>query len=108
MEFETNGSRCIEIMFAVNGSEKFDECWMGKMPDRKTKEDVFWFGLTADGKNAYDYSTFEDYSSAKVFDGKSLFEIWDNITIYEIDGCDPMEMVEMYLSGYCSFGDPQW
>ena len=72
---------------------------MGKMPDRKTKKDVFWYGLTPDGKNAYDYLTFEEFSSANVFDGKSLLEIWDNIVIEEINGCDPMEMVDIYLSG---------
>ena len=68
------------------------------MPDRKTKKDVFWYGLTPDGKNAYDYLTFEEFSSANVFDGKSLLEIWDNIVIEEINGCDPMEMVDIYLS----------
>ncbi len=108
MAFEANGSLCIEILFIVKGRKKFDCCWMGKLPDKKTKADVFWFGLTPDGKNAYAYPIFEDFSSAKIFDGKSLFEIWDEITIEEINGCDPMEMIEMYLSGSGGFGAPQW
>ena len=99
LSFETKGNLCIEILFTVQGSDKFSSCWMGKLPDKKTKEDVFWYGLTPDGKNAYDYSTFEKFSSAEVFDGKSLIEIWDNITIVDINGCDPAEMIEMYLSG---------
>ena len=73
----------------------------------KTKKDVFWFGLTPDGDNAYDYPTFEEFSFAKIFDGKSLMEIWDNIVIEEINGCDPMEMVEMYLFGKGRMGAPQ-
>ena len=97
MSFDTKGRFCIEIQFFVKGNEKFADSWMGKMPDRKTKQDVFWYGLTPDGKNAYDYPTFDEFSSANVFDGKSLLEIWDNIVIEEINGCDPMAMVEMYL-----------
>ena len=80
---------------------------MGKMPDKKTKKDVFWFGLTPDGDNAYDYPTFEEFSFANIFDGKSLMEIWDNIVIEEINGCDPMEMVEMYLFGKGRMSAPQ-
>ena len=107
MSFDTKGRSCIEIHFFVNGNGKFDYSWMGKMPDRKTKKDVFWYGLTPDGKNAYDYPTFDEFSSANVFDGKSLLEIWDNIVIEEINGCDPMEMVDMYLSGKGRMGASQ-
>ena len=107
MSFETKGRLCIEIFFVVKGNDKFDCCWMGKLPDRKTKKDTFWYGLTPDGKNAYDYPTFEEFSSAKVFDGKSLLEIWENIVIEDINGCDPMEMVDMYLSRRGGMGAPQ-
>ena len=107
MSFDTRGRSFIEILFSVKESKKFDYCWMGKMPDKKTKKDVFWYGLTTDGDNAYDYPTFEEFSSAEVFDGKSLLEIWDNIVIEEINGCDPMEMVDMYLSGKGRMGAPQ-
>ena len=107
LSFDTKGCFCIEIQFFVKGNEKFDYSWMGKMPDRKTKQDVFWYGLTPDGKNAYDYSTFEEFSSANIFDGKSLLEIWDDIVIEEINDCDPTEMVDMYLSGKSRMGAPQ-
>ena len=70
---------------------------MGKMPDKVTAKDVYWFGLTSDGKNAFDYSTFEDFSTAKVFDGKSLIEIWDAVTVEEIDGCEPLKRLENYI-----------
>ena len=87
--FETQGKYCLEIEFSVNGSDKFDNCWMGKLFDRKRKKDVYWFGLTADGSNAFDYSTFEEFASAKVFDGKSLTQIWEEVTVLTVDGCDP-------------------
>lgn len=106
MSFDTQGGICIEILFAVVKSEKFDSCWMGKMQDRKTKQDIFWYGLTRDGKNAFDYPTFEEFSSGDVFDGKSLFEIWDNIVIKNINGCDPAEMIDVYLSGQGGLGAP--
>ena len=77
------------------------------MPNKANKEDLFWFGLTLDGQNAYDYPTFEEFSSAKIFDGKSLIEIWDNITIIDINGCDPDEMIEMYLLGSGGLEAPQ-
>ena len=41
MFFDTQGRFCIEIFFTVKGNAKFDCCWMGKMPDRETKQDVF-------------------------------------------------------------------
>ena len=107
MSFETKGHLCIEIFFIVKGSAKFDCCWMGKLPDQEAKRDAFWFGLTPDGKNAYDYPTFEAFSSADVFDGKSLLEIWDDIIVENINGCDPTEMMEMYLSGRGGMGAPQ-
>lgn len=107
MSFETKGNLCIEILFKVNGNNKFNSCWMGKLPSKENQEDVFWYGLTPDGENAYDYSTFEEFSSAEIFDGKSLIEIWDNITIIDINGCDPDEMIEMYLSGSGGLEAPQ-
>ena len=87
--FNTQGKHCIEIEFSVKGSDKFDNCWMGKFFDRKAKKDVYWFGLTADGSNAFDYPTFEEFASAKVFDGVSLSQIWEEVTVLTVDGCDP-------------------
>lgn len=107
MSFETKGQLCIEISFQVRGIDRFHCCWMGKMPDHQTKEDTFWYGLTPDGKNAYDYPTFEAFASANVFDGKSLSEIWDDVVIEDINGCDPMEMAEMYLSEKGGLGATQ-
>lgn len=94
---ETEGKYCVEILFSVRESKKFESCWMGKLYDKKIGRDVYWFGLTADGKNAFDYATFEELSNAEVFDGRSLFEIWDTVTVKEIDGCDPAERLSNYI-----------
>lgn len=100
---------CIEIEFSVG--ENYQNCWMGKMPEqKKTKQiilplftpktpshDIYWFGLASDGTASYDYDNFADFSSAPVFDGKSLKEIWINIELLSIDGCDPEERIQFYI-----------
>ena len=68
MSFDIKKKYCIEIAFSVADSVKFDFCWMGKLPDKETGADVYWFGLTEDGENGFDYPTFEEFASAKVFD----------------------------------------
>lgn len=97
MAFDTKGSFCIEIYFRLKDSRKFDSCWMGKLYDAKVGADTYWFGLTADGKNAYDYISFKEFSTADVFDGKSLIDVWDSIEIIDINGCEPSEMIKSYL-----------
>ncbi len=94
---DLKGKFCIEIEFCIDGCEQFYECWMGKMPNQCTNEDVFWFGLTPDSKNAYNYSDFKHMSSDKVFQGSSLEEIWDKVTVLSIDGCNPKERIKHYL-----------
>lgn len=93
MSFDTEKEYCIEIEFALGET---DHCWMGKKPDKVTGTDVYWFGLPE--KSGGVYSTFEAFSSAKVFDGKALYEVWATVTIWAIDGCDPMERLADYLS----------
>ena len=97
MSFETEGKYCIEIAFSVKDQGKFSSCWMGKTPEEESKADSYWFGLTEDGNNAFEYRTFEEFVSAKVFDGRSLFDIWDEVTISEINGCDPEEQILHYI-----------
>lgn len=107
MSFETEGRYCIEILFVVGDSQKYNLCWMGKLPHRETKADVYWYGLTPDGNNAFDYPKFDEFVSAKVFDGQSLSDIWDEITIKEINGCAPEDMIPSYLSDSGEQGAPQ-
>jgi len=95
--FNLEKKYCIEILFSISDNLKFNNCWMGKMTDKKTNQDIYWFGLTKDGKNAYDYESFEKMSEAKVFDEKSLKEIWGNVELDSIDGCDPEERIACYI-----------
>jgi len=108
LSLDIEGKYCYEIQFAINGSEKFDFCWMGKLPDIETGSDVYWYGLTDDGENGYDFPTFDEFANAKVFDGLNLFEVWKDVSVKSINSCDSLEMIELYLNGKCRFtGAPQ-
>ena len=95
--FNTQKKFCVEILFKIDESEKFDWCWMGKLWSDNESKDVYWYGLTEDGNGAYDFDTFEEMSAAPVFDGLNLKEVWPKITIQSIDGCDPLERLSDYL-----------
>jgi len=56
-----------------------------------------WFGLPGDEAKAYDYDNFNDFSTAPIFNGKSLKEIWNYVVILSIDGVDPKERLADYL-----------
>lgn len=96
--FDLKGEACIEIEFAVEGVSDFQSCWMGKMPDKIDKEkEVYWYSLSADNSEPYEYDNYRDFSNAPVFDGKSLEEIWSYINLLSIDGCDPEERMKFYV-----------
>lgn len=85
-----NNKSCIEVEFRVIGLSDYQNCWMGKMLDKFCKGiEVYWFGLANDGSKAYDYDNYFDFSSAQIFDGKSLKEIWNSVELLSVDGCDP-------------------
>lgn len=89
MEYDViTDNLCIEIEFQVDNITTYDCCWLGKLPNKKTDKVAYWYGLVPDGSQAYDYDTFDKFSNATVFSGKSLIEIWDSITLLSIDGCD--------------------
>lgn len=89
---------CLEINFTVNGYSDYQDCWMGKTPDQDDKnKEVYWFGLASDGSKAYDYNNFKDFSNEPVFDGKSLKELWNDIEILSINGCEPEIVINFYI-----------
>ncbi len=93
-----NGRLCIEIDFTVRGFLNYKYCWMGKMPDQSDKnKELYWFGLAEDGSKAHDFDNFFTFSTAPIFDGKSLKDVWDNVELFSIDGCDPEERIQAYL-----------
>lgn len=99
--FDLKCKFCIEIEFSVKNHPKYLSCWMGKMPDKNDKErELYWYGLTADGSESYDFYNFEDFACATVFDGKSLEQIFSSIEINSIDGCDPTERLQTYIRDF--------
>lgn len=96
--FDLEGRWCIEIEFSVKGYPKYQSCWMGKMPDKSNKEnELYWFSLMPDCSEAYDYYDFNEFSTAPVFEGKSLKQVWRKIKILSIDGSEPEERISAYL-----------
>ena len=86
IDLSKKGDPCIEIYFRVDGNIAYQECWMGKILQESATKSSFWFGLTPDGSQAYDYDSFEELVSAKVFSSKSLKEIWDSVSILMFGG----------------------
>jgi len=88
---------CIEIEFCVDNSPVYHDSWLGKMANDENSSVSYWFGLTADGSQAYDYDSFEQFVNARVFNDNSLCDIWDSISLLSIDACDVQERLSYYL-----------
>lgn len=88
---------CIEIEFCVDDDVNYNNCWMGKTIDKETNTAIYWYGLAPDGSQAYDFPAAEEFVNAGVFEGKSIKEIWNAITLSGIDGCEAAERVPFYL-----------
>lgn len=93
----TENQACIEIEFSVDNCEEYQTAWLGKMLDNETKKVVYWFGLTEDGTQAYDFGSFEEFISARVFYDKSIKEVWDSISLRSIDACNIQDRLPFYL-----------
>lgn len=90
---------CIEMNFSIKDDKEYKNCWIGKMPDdNKFGKEVYWFGLVEDGSQGYEYDTLDDIINAKVFNGKSLSEIFDEITWNTLDGSSFEERLSDYLN----------
>jgi len=97
-ELNKKSDSCIEIWFDVDECIVYQGSWLGKMIDKNTKRDTYWFGLVPDGSQAYDYDSFEEFANAKVFYGnKSLKEIWTSISILSLDGGPADEMLQRFF-----------
>ena len=88
------GGLCIEIEFSLKDEPKYQTCNMGKMLNKE--KELFWYGLVPDGSEAYDYDDFQKFSSALVFNGKTLKEIWKQVKLVSINSCDPEDMIKAY------------
>ncbi len=92
---------CIEMNFCIDDDTEYEDCWLGKMPDRDNLDkEVYWYGLTSDGLQAYDYAKLEDILNSKVFNGKSLCDVIEKVTWYSLDECSIEERLPDYLDDY--------
>ena len=78
---------CIEIEFFLDDFSEYGSCWLGKTINEETHQAVYWYGLTPDGSQSYDFDSLHDFVSAPIFHDKSIKERWDSITLIAIDGC---------------------
>ena len=88
---------CIEVHFFVDKSFEYASCWLGKIVDKEANQAVYWYGLTPDGSQAYDFNAFHDFVNTPVFHDKNIMEIWESITINSIDSCDVEERMLHFL-----------
>ena len=69
------------------------------MPDRDDlSKEIYWYGLLGDGSQAYDYAKLEDILNAKVFKGKSMCDVIQEVIWYSLDGCSIEERLPNYIS----------
>jgi len=92
-----------ETCFSVIGSDEYSWCYLGYLPEY---EKPYWFGLVPDGSQAYDFSNAEELVNAKVFNRKSLKEIWDDINIHAIGGVDISEWFKYFDPNFTSSQTP--
>jgi len=91
---------CIEIQFDVDGYVDYQDSWMGKMIDKDTKKELYWFGIPGiplEMLKSHDSNSFETFANAKVFDNKSLKEIWNSVSLISIDATNVEEALTFYL-----------
>lgn len=89
---------CIEMNFSIDDYSEYDDCWLGKMPDRdEPNKEIYWYGLMEDGSQGYAYAELEDILKAKVFHGKSLYDVIDRTSWHSLDGCSLEERLPYYI-----------
>ena len=92
---------CIEMNFCIDNDTEYEDCWLGKMPNRDERgKEVYWYGLVPDGSQAYDYAKLEDILNAKVYHGKSLCDVIEKITWYSLNGYSIEERLPDYIDDY--------
>jgi hypothetical protein len=93
----TTQDTCVELNFCIDNDLEYVDCWLGKMPDKIAKDkEVYWYGLVPDGSQAYDYEQLDDFLEAKVFRGKNIYEVFDTITLFSLNGSSIEEMLPYF------------
>ena len=71
---------------------KHDEFWMGKTEREDSDEQALW--IEADDVPYKEFTTFEELLQAKLIQGKSLCEVWDDLIFLSIEGESPSSWYE--------------
>ena len=80
--FESKGANIDETAFYFKDDPDEQEHFIGYLPQY---DFPYWVGL-CDIKNGCDYATAKELFEAKIFDGKSIKERWDDIVLFQIGG----------------------
>jgi hypothetical protein len=92
---------CIEIWFCIDDFLEYQSSWLGVMLDEDTHRPIYWYGLVDDGSQAYEFDSFGEFSNAKVFQGKSIKDIWKSVSIISLGGGEVQEMLPFFLKTRC-------
>lgn len=88
----------IEMNFSLENDKKYDDCWLGKMPNENNcGKELFWYGLVEDGNENYNYDNLEELLTANIFNGKNLKEIIKDVEWHSLDGCSIEERLIDYI-----------
>ena len=74
----------ILIWFSLGEQDGF---WMGKTEREDSDEQAIW--IEADDVPYQEFMTFEELIQTKLIRGKSLYEIWDELVFFSIEGESP-------------------
>lgn len=90
-----------EICFCFKDDETETEHFVGYTPKYKNgiftiiNDKPYWAGL-CDIPNGCAFTTAEELVNARIYHGKSLQEVWDDITIFSIAGLDVKDWIEIF------------
>lgn len=79
-----------ETCFYFRDDEEEIEHYIGYLPQF---DEPYWVGL-CDIEGGCEYKTADELIYAKIFDGQSLFERWDNVVICHIEGLSVKDWLE--------------
>ncbi len=82
----------IDIEFSLG---EHDGLWFGKAEEEVSGLDIFWLS-TGTGERC-DFTTFQEMTEAKLFDGKSLKSVWADVTLTSINNHDMIFWLDEHL-----------
>ncbi|MGL5415057.1 MAG: hypothetical protein ACRDAU_05310 [Clostridium sp.] len=85
----------IEINFSFN---EYTDCYIGKMPDLiNSKKEIYWYSMPPNKEDSYIFDYLDDILTHKIFQEKTLTDIFSEITWHSLDGCSFEEMLHYYI-----------